>query len=269
VFKVGQASLVRFISERLIKQLRLTDSAIYSLYLKARHPEHAQAKKVEKEFYRNVFGGRCRLIFDVGANAGNKAIVFTQLAEKVICIEPSPAAADFLRHRFARNPNVTIVAKGVGDSIEARQLNLLDPVNAYNTFSTKWVQSLGPSAPQTAVLNIEMTTFDQLIKEYGTPDYIKIDVEGYELQVITGLSLPISLISFECNLPIFMVETGDIICTLAKRFNGGLFNFTVQEPPRRFHSLRWLREDEILRIVESGDFGFMEIFFKHVGGQNR
>jgi hypothetical protein len=45
-----------------------------------------------------------------------------------------------------------------------------------------------------------VTTLDALIAEYGRPSFCKIDVEGYELQVIEGLSQPIRTISFEYNV---------------------------------------------------------------------
>jgi hypothetical protein len=40
-----------------------------------------------------------------------------------------------------------------------------------------------------------------LIEEYGQPDYIKIDVEGLEQDVLRGLRRPIDYVSFEFTLP--------------------------------------------------------------------
>jgi hypothetical protein len=42
-----------------------------------------------------------------------------------------------------------------------------------------------------------MVTLDGLIARYGVPRYIKIDVEGFEIEVLAGLSQPVPLISVE------------------------------------------------------------------------
>jgi hypothetical protein len=42
-----------------------------------------------------------------------------------------------------------------------------------------------------------MTTLDQLIVSYGKPVFCKIDVEGFERQVLEGLSSPLPCLSFE------------------------------------------------------------------------
>jgi len=69
---------------------------------------------------------------------------------------------------------------------------------------------------------VRMVTLDGLIAQYGRPRYIKIDVEGFEIDVLAGLSQPVPLISVEF-LPGFPHLTHAVIDRLTElgeyRFN--------------------------------------------------
>lgn len=44
---------------------------------------------------------------------------------------------------------------------------------------------------------VSLTTLDQLIETYGVPRFCKIDTEGFEAEVLSGLSTAIPALSFE------------------------------------------------------------------------
>jgi len=51
-----------------------------------------------------------------------------------------------------------------------------------------------------AAIDVPVLTLDLAIARYGTPYYCKIDVEGYELQVLSGLTQTIPMVSIEYHL---------------------------------------------------------------------
>lgn len=49
------------------------------------------------------------------------------------------------------------------------------------------------------VVDVPTVTLDKMIEKYGKPKILKIDVEGYEYQVLLGLSQKVGKICFECH----------------------------------------------------------------------
>lgn len=66
------------------------------------------------DFYRQLI---CQngLVFDIGADLGNRTKTFLRLGAKVIAFEPQPLCADLLTSVLSDNPSFLLVRKGLGD----------------------------------------------------------------------------------------------------------------------------------------------------------
>ena len=247
---------------RLINPYRLNDSAFYHLYLRLRHPQHLQQKQRERAFYaRLIAANGGGTVFDIGANCGQKAAQFLGCARRVICVEPDPSAIAQLQARFGQRKDIVVIHGGVGAEAGQAPFYRLGPASPLNTFSRQWSDAQTDAATETAVA---IVTLDQLIASHGLPSYIKIDVEGYELQALQGLHQPIRALSFECNLQLFRQQTLDCIALMA-HLQPGLFNHCLSEPPGDFASDRWLTADEMAAIVAGADHDYAEIYFQASG----
>ncbi len=91
-----------------------------------------------------------------------------------------------------------------------------------------------------STVEVRVTTLDDLIDEYGLPRFCKIDVEGYELEVLEGVSYAIPALSFEYNPAVPDIAL-DCISRLTA-LGAYEFNWTVREIPR-FRSRAWLDPD--------------------------
>lgn len=148
-------------------------------------------------------GGLC---FDVGAHEGSRVDVFLRLGARVVAIEPQERCVKVLHKRFGRNRNVTIVPYGV-DEHEGDREFLLSIYDDTSSMSQDWVERITQRSKYIVrgfdrdnwnrVVMAHVTTLDKLIDHQGIPDFCKIDVEGFELQVLKGLSRPITALSFE------------------------------------------------------------------------
>jgi FkbM family methyltransferase len=245
---------------------RLNDSVAYQAYVSLRFPEHAKLIRDERRFYAGLLNKvGSELVFDIGAHSGAKAVLLAALAERVVCVEPSPGSVAILKRRFRTNRKVAIEAKGVAATEGMATFHIFEATSGVNTFSDKWAAAIGINGKTSETIAVSITTLDQLIKAYGIPNYIKIAAEGFELEVIKGLSQPVSLINFECNLPTFLEPTLEIIDRLARLLPSARFNYYDTESPTKFLSEHWLSRDGISSVVRSGQFSYLEIYSRSGG----
>jgi hypothetical protein len=145
------------------------------------------------------------------------------------------------------------------------------PGSAVNTLSPKWAATLKANkARQTydhcgldfaRQRSVETTTVDQMMSAYGVPIFIKIDVEGYELNVIRGLQRPVPYISFEVNLPEFRPEGLECVEILGRLASAGKFNYAA-DCEQGLALDRWLSADQFLHTLRQCTETAIEVFWK-------
>lgn len=172
-----------------------------------------------------------RVVFDVGAAEGDYTQAFLLLgAGRVVAVEPRLPPE--LVARFRGEDRVKLVGKGVASKARTEVLYVNEKHPDGSTFSKDFMtipryedEYSGTLTP----VEIEMTTLDDLIAEHGLPEFAKVDVEGYELEAIEGLSHRIPLISFEVTLEV--LETAlEVVALLVDR---GYTRFAYVEPDHR------------------------------------
>ncbi|HEY5980463.1 MAG TPA: FkbM family methyltransferase [Microlunatus sp.] len=142
------------------------------------------------------------LAFDLGAHVGNRVRVFRRLGARVVAVEPQPDLLTVLRLLYGRDPGIRIEACGVAASSGTGTLHLSTRTPTVSSFAEGWIDevSTDPSFRRVrwdTALPVPMLTLDELIARHGEPRFCKIDVEGFELDVLTGLSRPLPALSFE------------------------------------------------------------------------
>lgn len=162
---------------------------------KCRNKSHNVDQKM-LDFYKGFIkpGNLC---FDIGANIGERSDIFLKLGAKVICIEPQRDCIKVLRSKYMCNSNVKIMGIGLASQPGTITLSICKNANTISTFSEKWKSGRFSSYQWDEQYDVPVVTLDKIVKKYGVPDFCKIDVEGFEFEVLKGLSSPIRLLSFE------------------------------------------------------------------------
>jgi FkbM family methyltransferase len=152
------------------------------------------------------FVKRGALVFDIGAHAGDRTACFRQLGASVISVEPQSVFAWFLRLSNAWHPQVKVLSCVVSHTPGTKTLDVTTRIPTVSTLSDAFVQAANSGAvgwqgqQWDRSISVQAVTLDELIKRYGRPDFIKIDVEGAEFDVLNGLSEPVAALSFEFTM---------------------------------------------------------------------
>lgn len=195
-----------------------------------------------KIFYSNFINKR-DLCFDIGANKGRKSKLLLSLGAKVIAFEPQSSCSKFLNDIDNKNFNYLPIAVGPKD--EMKSLNIANHIEVA-TFSNEFIDYFkNDSLEWNNVEEVEVKELDTLIKEYGIPNFCKIDVEGYELDILSNLTYEIPLIEFEFTGG-FILNTIKIIDLLNK--SNTYYNFNLNENPK-FELKEWVSAKKMITII--------------------
>lgn len=205
------------------------------------------------------------LVFDVGANVGNRTSIFLELKTRVIAIEPQPSCVKVLKEKFGSS--ITLEQLGLDEKDDTLTMYIADE-STISTFSKEYIDSVKDTKFKKnrweQTIQVPVTRIDNLIDKYGLPSFCKIDVEGYELNVLKGLSKPIPLLSFEYSVPELsdkLIACLQYLHQLDARYR---FNYSIQED-MKMKLPNWMTYDEILNLIKTSEFNnteFGDIYVK-------
>lgn len=239
--------------------------------LKWRYKELRKILQQEAKLYRDLLkqAPEGSLIFDIGANLGDISELFVKLGHRVIAIEPAPGNFRCLQARFGSNKKVELVNKAVGADQGLAQLYLQDIGNTLHTLNTRWKNYLSQSSNDrwgrqihfSNSIEVPVTTISTLMEQYGKPYFIKIDAEGFEWDIISGLKECIPCLSFEANLPEFVEESINCIRQLIVLDPNSLFTYATSDDSQLRN---FVSASEMINFLKVTRLRHLDIFCRSV-----
>jgi len=163
---------------------------------------------------------------------GNRTEAFLEIGCKVIAVEPQGQCVEHLLSVFGRNPNLVIVNKALDKGPGEQEIYISD-AHTLSSMSKEWIECVksedGPFKDFSwdKKVTVETETLDALISQHGKPAFCKIDVEGFEYNVLQGLTQQIDALSFEFSMGV-IYTTMKCIEYLAE-LGPTVFNYSLGE----------------------------------------
>ncbi len=142
------------------------------------------------------------IAFDIGAHVGDRVASFRRLGCRVVAVEPQPALQRALKWLYGRDRHVVLERLAVGPTAGRLELKVNVRNPTVTTASDAFIKAADGAAGWEGqrwdkTIEVPVVTLDDLIARHGRPAFIKIDVEGFEDDVLAGLSAPVPALSFE------------------------------------------------------------------------
>lgn len=196
------------------------------------------------------------LFFDIGSNYGRKLESLIGKGVKIVAVEPQTTCCDYLNYYFG--DYITVLNLGVGNKQETK-LFYRSSASSLGSFSETWIEAVResnrfPLHHWNEGVFLDLVTLDEIIQLHGTPDFIKIDVEGYESEVLKGLSIPIKVLSFEYTVPERLESAIECLEIVKELYRDQVwFNYSIGET-MELRLDRWLNFEEMKLEISSDRF---------------
>lgn len=206
------------------------------------------------------------LAFDVGAHAGNRTLALRRAGARVVALEPQATFHAFLARTLPGDVTLLRLAVGAAPGQARLAVSQLHPT--VSSLAPGFAERMGAAQGFSHVVwdrseGVEVTTLDALIAAHGCPRLVKIDVEGFEAEVLRGLSRPVPVVSFE-----YLPQTLDVArACVAHLTTLGHYRYNVISGEAQTFALdAWCAADAILpalaRIAATGRSG--DVYARHI-----
>lgn len=131
-----------------------------------------------------------KLVFDVGMHLGEDTEFYLSRGCRVVGVEANPELLPRLRERFGselKNGQLHIVERAISKTAGTVQFAVNSERSVHGSISPKFIDRGTGLGSEFNFVEVETVLFEDILREYGTPYYLKIDIEGMDMACIEAL----------------------------------------------------------------------------------
>lgn len=135
-------------------------------------------------------GANDGLIYDIGAHLGEDTEFYLKLGYRVVAVEADPAHAAALRSRFAEQlgaGRLILVEGAIAPHGGMIEFHVNDVSSVFGTTQRDWVERNAAAGMPSRTISVPSIDPAELLRDYGIPHYLKVDIEGSDMLVLEAL----------------------------------------------------------------------------------
>jgi len=143
----------------------------------------------EPNVWQNIapFVEKSNLIFDIGSNIGQYALRFSESVNngRIVCFEPDYKNFAFLQFNIKINKCENVLCENIGIGKEDIEKTFYRDTKTGGRSGSFFIGNVGENH-EGQTDTVKLISYDMAVEQYGIPDFVKIDVEGFECEIIRG-----------------------------------------------------------------------------------
>jgi FkbM family methyltransferase len=109
---------------------------------------------------------------------------------RVVGVEPNPELLPLLREKFCselKSGRLHIVDRAISRAAGTAQLAVINAGSIHSSISPRFIERSKNLGFRMNFIEVQTVPFEDILHEYGTPYYLKIDIEGMDMACVEAL----------------------------------------------------------------------------------
>jgi FkbM family methyltransferase len=131
-----------------------------------------------------------KLVYDVGMETGDDTAFYLSRGCRVVGIEANPYLFPMLKERFAaelKQGLLYIINKAVSNVSGTVQFAANRDRTQFSSMATDFIERYANQGDKLDFIEVEVVSLADILRRYGIPYYLKIDVEGMDMACVETL----------------------------------------------------------------------------------